>query len=710
MNNKTPLAVAILSALSTTAISTSLSAEEVFTMESVTVSATRSQKELEDTAASVAVISDDDIEQDMTRSVENLFDYTPGVTVEGEARQGVQSINVRGMEGNRIKILVDGVSQPNQFSNGSYSFINSGRVNVDTDLLKSVEVVKGSASSLQGSDAIGGVVAFTTKDPEDFLQGRDIGGHVKLNYSSADNSFGESVALANRFGDLETLVAYSRRDGEQIDNFGEPDPQDYDTNDLLVKLQYQLSDAHRLEFSGSYVNNNTSSEFSDPSYTDYTGDDRTTQTSLGLKHIWNLDQSFADSIEWQVNWLSKEENGITNRTSLGGSFFLPPAGNVQTKDYIYGDEGWSGDIQLDKSLYWGNSEHYIVYGASFSNKDIHNTNNEYNSINEDQVIYYMPSASETRYGFFVQDEITAGNWVVTPGLRFDSFQTSPGDTSENPSGNPDSDYQDFDDSAVTGRLGTVYSVNNENKVFAQISQGFRAPDFQELYYSFGNPMHGYISAPNPDLKAEESISYELGWRHNVAYSSSEIAVFYSEYDNFIDYQLVDGSFATMDAVYQSINIDEATIKGIEFSNQLLWNFMPVEGFSSRIAAAYSDGEDGEKNPLNSVNPWNAVFGVNYDAPQGTWGTSLKLVYTAAKDASDIYTEEGSDEILPIDSSTVLDLTAYYVPVNNLTLRAGVFNLTDQEYYKWNDVRGLTERDQDLTAARRNFALTAKYDF
>lgn len=103
----------------------------------------------------------------MITGLDDLFKYTPGVTVETNARQGVQGINIRGIEGNRIKVLVDGVAQGNQFDSGN-NFINSSRVEVDTDLVKAVEIVKGAASSLHGSDAIGGIVAFETKDPSDF--------------------------------------------------------------------------------------------------------------------------------------------------------------------------------------------------------------------------------------------------------------------------------------------------------------------------------------------------------------------------------------------------------------------------------------------------------------------------------------------------------------------------------------------------------------
>ncbi|WP_281630527.1 TonB-dependent hemoglobin/transferrin/lactoferrin family receptor [Vibrio sp. St2] len=704
----------LLSASIVLALAPSVHAEEYALFDEVVVSASRTEQQLEDVAGSVSVVTADDIENNMTSGLEDVFKYTPGVTIQSNSRQGVQSINIRGMEGNRIKVLVDGVSQTNQFTPSgtqSYNFINSSRVDVDTDLLKSVEIVKGAASSLYGSDAIGGIVAFETIDPQDLLDGRESGGHLKFNYSSASNTFSESVAVAKKFDDLEALVAFTRRDGDELDNFGTPDKQETANNNLLVKLDYKVNDDHRVKFTGNVIHNTVDTDLTSTSYTNYTGDDTTEQQQIGIEHIWNTNAQFADTLTWQLDWLKKEENGVTNRTSNGG-MFLPTAGNVQKKDYIYEDKGIQFDLQLDKSFSVGNAEHYLIYGAEYSDKDIKNLNNEYNSIDADKVIFYIPAASETRYGFFVQDEITLGNLVVTPGIRFDSFETDPGDASANPSGNDQSEYKKYSDSALTGRIGTVYTLDEQNKVFAQISQGFRAPDFQELYYSFGNPAHGYINSPNPNLEAEESVSYELGWRHNTNVSSSEISLFYSDYDNFIDSQIVSGSNTPTDpSVYKNVNIDEAKIKGIEASNTFYWDeIAPVEGFSSRIAAVYTEGEDHEGKPLNSVNPWNAIVGVNYDSPTGSWGTSFSVSYTAGKDAKDINSSGSSDEYITISSATVADLTAYYVPVEDLTLRAGIFNLADKEYYNWNDVRGLTEENKDLTQAGRNWAITAKYEF
>lgn len=702
---KKPLAVVIAATLASTYV---IADDQVYSLDEVVVSATRSNQTIQDTAASVAVVSDQDIEENMVNSVADLFDYTPGVNVQADSRQGVQSINIRGMEGNRVKILVDGVSQPNQFIN-SFSFINSGRVDVDVDMLKSVEIVKGAASSLQGSDAIGGIVAFETKGPKDFLNdGKDFGGHAKLNYSSSDNSFSQSVALANRTGDLESLVAYTHRAGGEINNFSDDRKQDTDANNLLVKLQYQVNESNRVEFTGEYVKGVTDTVFNDSDYKDYTGKDTTDRTRVGIKHIWDVNNVAIDRLEWQLDYLTKKTNGITDRTYLSD-------GNVQKKDYVYSDKGVQGDIQLEKYLMMGSAEHFIVYGASFSAKDISNTNDEYNSTKPDTQVFYMPEASESRYGLFLQDEITIGQFILTPGVRFDSFETKPGSNFPAGGGYDPALYKDYSDSAVTGRLGALYTVNPSNKVFAQISQGFRAPDFQELFYSFGNPAHRYESIPNPDLKAEKSLSYEMGWRHDVAASSTEIAVFYSTYDDFIDRKKT-GTTSGGISQYQNVNVDQATIKGAEISNVLNWHQLidAPQGITTRLSAAYTEGKDGDGNGLNSVNPWNAVVGFNYDAPSEVWGSSLKVVYTAAKKQSDITPDNdffgNPYPAFAPGSSTVVDLTAYYVPMKDLTLRAGIFNLTDEEYYNWSDVRGQKKEDKFYTQAGRNFGLSAKYDF
>ena len=703
MYKKSFLSASILFALANPA-----TAEEYNTFDEVVVTATRIDQSLQDTAAKIDVVTDEEIDKNLAKDLEEVLEYTPGVTFNRAGRQGIQSVNIRGVEDNRVKILVDGVSQAQSFGGDNYEFINSSAVYIEPDMIKSVQVVKGAASSLHGSDAVGGVVAFETKDPSDFLKDGDtFGGQAKLSYSSEDDSFAEHVALANRIGDLETLIAYTRRDGNEPHNFSSDEKtnytvnsQDTEKNDLLVKVQYQINPNHRLEWLGELTHNRSDSDVYHETYTDYTGKDTTKKYRLGLKHIWNANIGLADTITSKLTWQDKDDNGVTHRSN---------ASTVQVKDYVYTDKRVDFETQLDKYFTTGSVGHNVIYGVSYTYAKIENTNMTDTDGTVSQIIY-TPDAKETKAGAFLQDEMSFldDQLIVTPGIRYDWFNTDPGTVDG-------TSYETYKDSAVTGRLGAVYHLDNANSVYSQVSQGYRAPTFTELYYIYGGGCYGsfcYESIANPDLKAEESISYELGYRHSTQTSQSEVSVFYSDYDNFIDRTSSDNGGVTE---YYYTNVDKAKIKGLELSNKLMLDQLlnAPKGLSSRFVAAYTEGEDGNGNPLNSVNPWNAVVALNYDAPNTLWGSSVKLNYTAKKSSSDINSDGsngGTSNQTEMPDAAVVDITAYYKPMKDLTLTAGVFNLTDEEYYRWNDVRGSTEIDVNSSQPKRNFAISAKYEF
>ncbi|MBL1416206.1 MAG: TonB-dependent hemoglobin/transferrin/lactoferrin family receptor [Moritella sp.] len=713
--NKKYLTTSILLALSMPAMAESNNNTADAT---TVVSATRSEQLLTDVAASVSVISADDIEENLVKNVGEIFDYTPGITVESDPRYGIQSINIRGMEGNRVKIVIDGVSQANRFDSGQ-SFIQSGRLDIDPDMIKSVEVVKGPASSLYGSDAIAGIVAFETKDPSDFLDaGDNSGGHLKLGYHSVDSSFSQSVALANRTGNLESLVAYTHRAGEEEQNFGEPDPQETEKNNILVKLQYQINENNRIEFTGEQVLSDIDSDLPLDSTWDenYDAEDQHERQRIGAKYILTADNALFDSVALQLDWKKSKQISQTMRGNT--------ANKSELKDYLYGEEGYEGSAKFDKSFALAGMEHYLTYGLSYEYRDIENINVTYKTDSAgdttNTLYYYMPAAEEIKWGAYLQDQIVLldGDLVLTPSVRFDSFSTNPDnsvptDKHNNVSGYIPTDYKDYSDSAVTGKFGALYSLTEDTKVFAQVSQGFRAPDFQELFYSYSSGTMPYKSEPNPDLKAETSISYETGLRGNFSAGNYEFALFYSDYDNFIDTvtRYDDPQYSWGITSYD--NLEKATVKGAELGANLWLDSLigAFDGTTLRLAAAYTEGEDQDGLALNSVAPWNMVVGLNYDSPSTNWGTSLKTVYTAKKGVSDINsTDTGNKDQIENPSSTVVDLTAYYKPMEDLTLRAGVYNLTNEQYWSWNDVRGLIAQDNDLSQAERNYGVTVKYDF
>ncbi len=156
--------------------------------ETIVVVGTRSERSIDEVAASVSLRTSEDIERELARDIADLVRFEPGVTVGGTgSRFGLGGFNIRGIEGNRVLTLVDGVRVSDEFSFGP--FLSARRDFVDIDSLSRAEIARGPISSLYGSDALGGVVAFTTKRPRDYLtEGDDTHLGAKLGYSSADSS------------------------------------------------------------------------------------------------------------------------------------------------------------------------------------------------------------------------------------------------------------------------------------------------------------------------------------------------------------------------------------------------------------------------------------------------------------------------------------------------------------------------------------------
>ena len=222
----------------------------------VVVTATRTARAIVDVPNTVDVIGRERMDELLVRDLKDLFRYEPGVTVTASyGRFGIGDIRIRGLGGNRVRILTDGVPVPDAFDIGSFS--NANRNFVDLDTLKRVEVVRGPGSSLYGSDALGGVVAFVTRDPADYLRpGRDAHFGFKLGVESdwAGLFAGATAALGGER--WSGLLAVGHRQGQEAENMGDndgigaartaPNPQRRDGRSVRGKLVFEPAAGQRF--------------------------------------------------------------------------------------------------------------------------------------------------------------------------------------------------------------------------------------------------------------------------------------------------------------------------------------------------------------------------------------------------------------------------------------------------------------------------------
>lgn len=708
------------------ALSPSLQAqEEISIFDEVVVSGTRSEQSIKNVPASVSKVTSEEIEQNLATDVKQALKYEPGVMVNGRGRFGMEDFTIRGMSGSRVKVMVDGVEQPSSYNPGADVMRkNSNTFEVDT--LTAIEVNKGPSSSLYGSDALGGTVLLRTKNPEDLLEaGDDTHVGVKTGYASANDEYKATVEVANRTGDLESLLIYTYRDGHETEAHGDgadiegpdrgaADPFNIASHNVLGKIFYQINDEHRVGFTGEYYTRSAdgrilSREGYDGGggfmpgfvYTNVRADDKDERVRLGVEHEWLAGNVAFDSLEWKLNWShSESEHDSYDHTGRYQNRKRARSGT---------DESVQFDVQLQKEIQLAASRHELTYGVAASDNsfELEYTDHFLDDGTSKPGTTEVPKSDSEKRAIFAQDQMFFMNdkLVVTAGLRYDDYKATP---------EASSGLEEHNSDSLTSRLGAVYHWNNNISTYAQYSEGFRAPTIHELYYDKDNTSHGYKIVSNPNLKPEESKSYEVGLRASNGVGALELSAFYNDYTNFIKETTTEEGGID---VTTNENIDEAEIYGAEFKGSLWLDeaLGAPMGSYARLSLAYLDGEDKKSGEtLNTIAPFTTVVGLGYDAPSEMWGSELSVTMVAAKSADDWEApEEGSDPNVEAPSYTVVDLTAYYRPANDLTLRAGLFNAFDEKYWQYQDLEGVTASTQGVdsrTQPGRNWGITLDYNF
>ncbi|XLM20373.1 TonB-dependent receptor plug domain-containing protein, partial [Chromobacterium piscinae] len=140
-------------------------------LETVQVTAHRTEKPLAETAPNASVISRHKLDDRLIRDISDAAKYEPGVEVASDPnRRGNAGWTIRGIDGNRILMLIDGERLPEAYAGGGNgNGAISGRDFVELETLRAIDIVKGPTSSLYGSDAIGGVIGYRTKAVDDFV-------------------------------------------------------------------------------------------------------------------------------------------------------------------------------------------------------------------------------------------------------------------------------------------------------------------------------------------------------------------------------------------------------------------------------------------------------------------------------------------------------------------------------------------------------------
>lgn len=669
----------------------------------VVISASRDEQDADSLPMTVDVIDAKQMEEEQIGDIRELAAKLPNVTVPRSparftlagsptGRDQNSGFNIRGLEGNRVLMLVDGVRLPRSYTFSANAF---GRDYLDLGLVQRVEILRGAVPALYGSDGMGGLVNFITVQPDDLLKdGKTIGGRVSASYDGSDNGKRVGATLAGRASqEWSWLLSAGIGRSSALENMGSnnsvgalrttPNPETDKSHSLLGKLVYTPSAVQKHVFVLEGVDKRA--DYDLLSARSATVTDSKSNTSMKRwRATWQgqwqqLDTALADELKLMASYQSTSSREFVTETRT------PPLA-YRERDVTYDEDALQLHAQAGKTLRWSNGlSGKFSYGVDYLRGKVVNEQNGITPpAGESFPLKRFPDTTETSTALFAQAELHYGAFSLTPGLRAEHYSIKP--KQQGFGGTVVSNS----DSAVSPKLGAMFQMNDAWSVYGNYAAGFRAPNAGQVNAFFENPLAFYRSIPNPDLKAEKSNTFELGLRGRVNALRLDAAVFTGRYKDFIqDQVLVSGNYGDRNnpATFQSVNLNRVHISGFELKADYDWGKFAGGDWRTNAAYGYTKGTDKSTDlPVDTISPQQLVLGVRYD--RSNVGVQFSASHWAGKKAGDA---AANAWLSP--SATVLDLSAQWRIRPGTRLNVGVYNLTDKKYWRWSDVRSLTNTTQ-----------------
>lgn len=689
-------------------------------IDQIVVVAHKSERSIREVAANVTVMKRADLKAQLATSVADVFRYAPGIDYEAAGtRFGAEGINIRGIGGNRVALIVDGVPLSDQFDVGSFS--NATRDFLNAGMIEQVEVLHGPASALYGSSAIGGVVAVRTPDPVDLTGNRGNGGDFLATWRGADESLHGTAMFAVGDASRGFLAGASWRDGQQLDSAAVTDELDFKNYDRKsVLLKFVADDPTGRTWRAGLIHQEASSQ-SDlrsmlgtgrfRSTTRLEGDDDYALDLLSLAYEFGSPESWVNSGVLrgyyeiaEIDQDTLDERGLATRPVSIDRFF-------HFEQEIQGIE-----LNLQKEIAGSTISQRLGVGLEYR---VRQTEEYRDGLEHDLTtgavtnvilgeafpLRDFPLSDTSELGAYIEDVVSLGKWSVIAAVRADRFDLSPATDPMYAEDYPFAELVSLSESDISPKLGLIYHATHSTDVYFQYAHGFRAPPYEDANIGLEIPVFNYRAIPNPDLKSESSDGFDLGMRWQGTYSSLRLSVFHTSYDDFIESKVRLGVDPVSGRVlFQSQNLEKTEIEGFEagWQTRLPGKLRSVTFDGSLYMARGENKEDGQA--LNSVGPAQAVLGASWSAANGNRSLRLQATATEAWSERD---ESGGDLFKP-PGYTVIDLYATQKVSSRITLRIGLLNLTDKIYWNWSDVRGLAPDDPVLPVlaqAGRSFAIS-----
>ncbi|MGK5052092.1 TonB-dependent hemoglobin/transferrin/lactoferrin family receptor [Janthinobacterium sp. RB2P8] len=693
------------------------------------------KQDYERRAGTRTVIRSDDLERRNVTDMAGVVRYQPLISTPMAASggggiwdgAGNTGYNIRGLEGNRVSLDVDGISLPDAAPKPDSTTLNAfgmGRDYFDPETFREVRIDSGTTSVSGANPGLGGGVAFITKSPEDYLgEGQDHYVAYKYGRATVDRSNAHTLTGAARIGaSLQSLAVYVHRDGEQLDSRGSApvNPDDWHSNALLSKLVWALPGEQKLDLTVDMferknkrdLNNKVSAMYPDGVQQDST----TKRTRVSLGHDVALkDFALFDRLTSKVYLQNaKIEDKSKGRYTYRGN-------SLRAIDTSFKNDSIGLTSEAFKQL---NADNALLYGVQLEQAKSRRPWMEDRTViatgaHEITRKNRMADMDSTKLALYVRDDysfnVAGKKAVLTPGLRADYRKNEPKNLQNYVTAVPNAakEVRKESDSYFTPSLSLSVEVVPQMNAYATVTRGTRLPTAAErtgTYDSFSyTSTNGYAILGNANLRKETSKAYELGVKGDVAKGlSMHASVYQTEYKGMIEYLMQEDdpvNYPTItQGLYRPENIGNARTWGAELTLRAeLGTWLPaMQGYRVDLATGVAKGRSfntltGESGGLASVAPAKTALTFGYDHANELFGLALTAVHAGEKQAPNDLLMGTTAPRFKVPSYTIFDLSTYWNVHKNAKIIVGVYNLTDRKYWDYAAARSLSA---GTTAASR----------
>lgn len=682
-----------------------------------------SRQEYERRAGTKTVIRSEDLERQNVTEMGGIVRYQPLISAPvansggGNVWDGAGNTgyNIRGLEGNRVSLDVDGIALPDAAPKPDGSTLNAfgtGRDYFDPETFREVRIDSGTTSVSGASPGLGGGVSFVTKSPEDYLgEGQDTYIGYKFGRTTANRSNAHTLTGASRIGaTLQGLAVVVRRDGAATDSAGSTpaNPDDWHSNALLSKLVWALPGEQKLDLTIDMferknkrdVNNKiTAASYPDGIFQDSTT--RRTRVSLGHDVVLK-DLALFDRLTSKVHVQNSKIEDHTDARYISQRVLYQRAIDTSFKNDTIG--------LSSEAFKQVNQANALVYGLQIEQNKARRPWLEDRTVVATGVHQItrknrMADIDSSKLALYARDDYTFSlggrKAVLTPGLRVERRTLDPKNLQNYVIAVPAAakEIRKESDTTTTPSLALSVEVLPQIDVYATFSRGTRLPTAAERTgtydsFSYTGTGTGYAVLGNPNLRKETSNAYELGVKGDVVKGLAlHASVYRTDYKDMVEYVGQDPDPVNYPTIVQGLfrpeNIGNARTWGGELALRAqLGAFAPaLQGYRLELATGVAKGratnsQTGLRDGLASVAPAKTALTFGYDHASQLFGLALMAVHADGKQAPNDVISGVTTARYKVPAYTILDLSTYWNVHKNAKIIVGVYNLTDRKYWDY----------------------------